>query len=145
MDDAIRAGIIKETDIPAEITGALGMGYSERINTLVQDVIEASADGDEIKQSPHMFFILDTFHNYMYEKVYKNPEAKSEETKVFGMLEGIYNYYIKRPELMPEEYRALIENDGEKRAVCDYISGMTDRYAVDVFSEIYIPMAWSVV
>ena len=144
VDDAIRAGILKEDDIPAEISGALGSSYSERINSLVADVISASYGKNEIVQSPGMFFVLDSFHNFMYERVYKNPEAKSEERKVYGMLEGIFENYMKHPELLPDDYKAIIEKDGLPRAVCDYISGMTDKYAVDQFSDIYIPMSWSV-
>ena len=145
MDDAIRAGILREEDIPEEVTGALGVSFSARINTLVEDVISSSFGKDEITQSPAMFFVLETFHTFMYERVYKNPEAKSEETKVLGLLEGIFENYVKYPERLPEDYRAIIEKDGLRRAVCDYISGMTDKYAVDQFSNIYIPMAWSVI
>ncbi len=145
VDDAIRAGILREEDIPEEVTGALGVSFSARINTLVEDVISSSFGKDEITQSPAMFFVLETFHTFMYERVYKNPEAKSEETKVLGLLEGIFENYVKYPESLPEDYRAIIEKDGLKRAVCDYISGMTDKYAVDQFSNIFIPMAWSVI
>ena len=145
VDDAIRAGILREEDIPEEVTGALGVSFSARINTLVEDVISSSFGKNDITQSPAMFFVLETFHTFMYERVYKNPEAKSEETKVLGLLEGMFENYVKYPEHLPEDYRAIIEKDGLRRAVCDYISGMTDKYAVDQFSNIYIPMAWSVI
>ncbi len=145
VDDAIRAGILKAEDIPEEITGALGQTYSKRINTLVEDVINSSCGKNEIVQSPAMFFVLDTFHSFMYKHVYMNPEAKSEERKVYGMLEGIFENYFKNPDLLPEPYIAISEKDGLERAICDYISGMTDKFAVDQFSDIYIPMAWSVI
>lgn len=144
VDDAIRAGIMKNEDIPDEISSALGMTYGERIDTLVKDVIESSMGKDGIYQSPFMLFVLESFHNFMYERVYKNPEAKSEETKVYGMLEGLFTNYMKRPELLPDDMKTIIEKDGLERAICDYISGMTDKFAVDQFSNIYIPMAWSV-
>lgn len=144
VDDAIRAGIMDENDIPEEIAAALGSGYGERINTLVNDVIENSMGKGEIIQSPGMFFVLKSFNDFMFASVYKNPAAKSEETKVYGMLEGIYEYYLKSPELLPEENKRTIETEGLSRAICDYISGMTDRFAVDTYTNIYVPRAWSV-
>ncbi len=76
--------------------------------------------------------------------MYKNPVAKSEETKVFGIIEGIFNYLIKNPDKMGEEYLKIIETEGEKRAIADYIAGMTDHYAITVYSDIYIPKSWQI-
>ena len=143
IDDAVRAGLLSEDSIPAEITSALGASNSSRINTITSDVIKNSADGD-IKMSPEIYFVTEGLHNFLYENVYKNPKAKSEETKVLGILEGIFNHYIAHPEKLPEDYRAIAKADGLRRAVCDYISGMTDKYAIDCYSDIFIPSAWSV-
>ena len=142
-DDAIRAGILSIDDIPSEITSALGMTHSQRLNSITTDIIENSCDG-EINMSPLVYFVTESFHNYMFENVYKNPKAKSEESKVFGILEGIFTYYLKNPDKLPEDYKAIAEEEGLKRAVCDYVSGMTDKYAIDRYSEIFIPFAWSV-
>lgn len=142
-DDAIRAGILSIDDIPSEITSALGMSHSQRLNTITMDIIENSRGG-EINMSPLVYFVTESFHNYMFENVYKNPKAKSEESKVFGILEGIFTYYLKNPDKLPEDYKAIAEEEGLKRAVCDYVSGMTDKYAIDRYSEIFIPFAWSV-
>lgn len=144
VDDAIRAGILSANSIPEEITSVLGNKHSSRINTITQDVISYSMGKREIGMSPGIYFVVDSFHSFMYEMVYKNPKAKSEESKVQGILSGIFEYYAKNTEKLPEEYKAIAEQDGISRAVCDYVSGMTDTYAVYIFSSIFIPGAWTV-
>ena len=145
MDDAIRAGLLEESDIPAEITCALGESYSERIDTFVKSVIETSAGLAEIAPGPTANFALDSFHSFLFQNVYSNMTAKSEETKVFGILKGIFGYYVDNSEKLPEEYLKISERDGLMRAVCDYVSGMTDKYAIDKFSELFIPEGWQFV
>ena len=144
VDDAIRAGILAESDIPEEITCALGSKHSARINSITMDVIEASFDKGQINMSPEIRFIMDSFHSFMYKSVYKNPEAKSEETKVLGILSGIYDYFYNHPEKLPPEYIGIANTDGISRAVADYVSGMTDKYAVFMYNEIFIPTVWQV-
>jgi dGTPase len=144
VDDAIRAGILNESDIPGEITCALGEQYSKRIDTIIKDIINSSYGQDQIKMSPEVGFVFDTFHSYMYEYVYTDLRAKSEETKVHGILSGIFEYYIKNPDRMPNDYKKIAEQDGLRRAVCDYVSGMTDKYAMYQYSELFIPEAWQV-
>ena len=142
IDDAVRAGVISESDIPREITDRLGHTKSERINTLVTSIVSNS--GEDIKMDGETAVYYDKLHNFLYDSVYKNPVAKSEETKVLGIVEGLFKYYLKYPEKMPEEYLNIAEFDGITRAVTDYIAGMTDHYAITVFSDIYIPKAWSI-
>ena len=142
IDDAVRAGVISESDIPAEITDKLGHTKSERISTLVTSIVKNS--GDDIKMDQETARYYDKLHNFLFDSVYKNPVAKSEETKVLGIVEGLFNYYLKAPEKMPKEYLKIAETDGKIRAVTDYIAGMTDHYAITVFSDIYIPKAWSI-
>lgn len=142
IDDAVRAGVISESDIPKEITDKLGRSKSERINTLVTSIVKNS--GDDIKMDNVTARYYDMLHNFLFDSVYKNPVAKSEETKVLGIVDGLFKYYLKRPEKMPEEYLQIAEADGKIRAVTDYIAGMTDHYAITVFSDIYIPKAWSI-
>jgi len=144
IDDAIRAGIMRETDIPEEIVCALGTKHSERINTLILDMIEESEKSGVIALSPPVAFVFESFREFMYERVYLNTKAKSEENKVFGIIEAIFDYYQKRPDELPEEYRHIINTDGLSRAVSDYISGMTDKYAVYVYEKLFIPEAWQV-
>lgn len=142
IDDAVRAGVISESDIPGEISDRLGHTKSERINALVNSIVNNS--GEDIKMDSETAVYYDMLHNFLYDSVYKNPVAKSEETKVLGIVEGLFKYYLKQPEKMPEEYLKIAQKDGEIRAVIDYIAGMTDHYAITVFSDIYIPKAWSI-
>ena len=143
LDDAMRAGIIAPEDVPALIRERCGERNSERINSLVSDLIANSTEG-VIKMSPEMREVYDFFHKYMFDAVYHNPLAKGEESKVYGIIEGLYGHYTKHPEDMPEDFRGVMENEGVERAACDYISGMTDGYAMEKFGEIFIPFAWTV-
>ena len=142
IDDAVRAGVIAESDIPRDIVRALGDTKSRRINTLVESIVKNS--GDTIKMDSETEKYYDRLHEFLFESVYKNPIAKSEETKVSGIVEGLIKYFLKNPEKMPEEYLKIAAEEGAERAVTDYIAGMTDHYAVTVFSNIYIPKAWSI-
>ncbi len=143
LDDAIRAGILTDRDVPEHIRARLGNRNSERINSIVADLI-AHSGGGEIRMSPDMGEIFDVFHNFMYERVYYNPVAKGEESKVKGVLSGIYDYYVNYPDKLPEEFKRISEKEGLERAVCDYVAGMTDGYAMEIYSSIFIPMAWTV-
>ena len=143
LDDAIRAGILTEADLPAAIHERCGDRTSQRINSFVTDLIAASAEGP-IRLSEPMAEVFDLFHNFMYDAVYRNPTAKGEESKVQGVIGGIFEYYLREPDYLPAEYRAIAEAEGLERAVCDYIAGMTDGYAMEVYSRIFIPAAWSV-
>lgn len=142
IDDAVRAGVISEDDIRGEIVNNLGSSKSERINTLVTAIVENSVDDIKMDNETHKYY--DMLHNFLYESVYKNPVAKSEETKVLGIVEGLFKYYLKNPEKMSPEYLKIAENEGKIRAIADYIAGMTDHYAITVYSDIYIPKAWSI-
>ena len=143
LDDALRAGILTEADVPEEVRRACGTRSSERINAMITDLIRNSAEG-EIRMSEPMAEVYDIFHNFMYDAVYHNPLAKSEESKVKGILGGIYDHYLKCPEALPPEYQAIAHADGLERAVGDYVAGMTDTYALTLYSDLFIPAAWSV-
>ena len=142
IDDAVRAGVIAESDIPRDIAAALGDTKSRRINALVEAIVKNS--DDTIKMDAETEKYYDKLHEFLFESVYKNPVAKSEETKVSGIVEGLIKYFFKNHEKMPEEYLKIAAAEGKERAVIDYIAGMTDHYAVTVFSDIYIPKAWSI-
>ena len=143
LDDAIRAGILTAEDVPADIRSAVGDRTSQRLNAMLSDLI-ANSDGGVIRMSDGMAAVFDTFHNFMYDAVYRNPTAKGEESKVKGILGGIFEHYMLHPELLPAEYAEIAHADGLQRAVCDYIAGMTDGYAMETYSDIFIPAAWSV-
>ena len=144
VQDAERAGIMKETDIPLEFRQKLGYSPNERLDTLVHDLIARSRGRNVIEFSPGMQQALLDVRDFMFESVYRNPTAKGEERKAVGLLQSLYRYYIDHIDQMSEEYVALIRERGEpvERVVCDYISGMTDQYANWVFGELFVPTPW---
>ena len=143
LDDALRAELLTVEDVPAPIREAVGDRTSVRLNSMLSDLIENSREGN-IRMSEPMADVFDKFHNFMFDAVYRNPTAKGEESKVSGILSGIFDYYRQDLSRLPPEYRAIADTDGADRAVCDYVAGMTDGYAMEVFGNIFIPAAWSV-
>lgn len=143
LDDAMRAGIVLPEDVPLIVRERIGTRNSQRINSLLTNLIQHSGNGT-VRLSPEMQEAFDQFHDFMYDAVYLNPKAKGEEHKVYGIIGGIWDHYRRHPEQLPEDYRVIHEEEGLERAVCDYISGMTDGYAMEIYSKIFIPAAWSV-
>ncbi len=144
IDDAIRAGILKDSDIPRSVSIVLGDHHSQRINTLVCDMIRSSREAGAIALSPDVDSALKELRAFMFEKVYRNPIAKGQEVKAQDMLKRLYEYYFTHPEALPEDFQPQLSFDGMERTVCDYIAGMTDNYAVDKYTELFIPMGWHV-
>ncbi len=144
IDDAIRAGILQDSDIPKSVSFVLGEHHSQRINTLVCDMILSSREAGTIILSPAVDNALKELRAFMFEKVYRNPLAKGQETKAQDLLKRLYEYYYNRPEALPEDFQPQLSFDGMERTVCDYIAGMTDNYAVDKYTELFIPMGWHV-
>jgi dGTPase len=145
VDDALRAGILTIEDLPMNVRKTLGESHSVRINTITDDLIKMSYEKDDLRMSPEIQKAVDEFHEFLYEMVYWNPRAKSEESKVGGVLGGIYDYFIKNSDKLPEDYKALVECDGLERVVVDYVAGMTDKFAISKYSELYIPASWHVI
>ena len=144
IDDAIRAGILTNWDIPRAITDVLGHTHSIRINTLVTDAIRTSREAGAVCLSPEVEKALKDLRSFMFERVYRNPVAKAEESKAKAMLQRLFEYYVKNPEALPEDFHPQLSFDGMERTVCDYIAGMTDNYAIDKYTEIFIPAGWHV-
>ncbi len=144
IDDAIRAGILSNDDIPRSISEILGNNHSQRINSLVCDAIRTSTEAGEIRLSEKVYQALQDLRSFMFERVYRNPVAKGEESKAKEMLEKLFAYYVNHPEAIPENFQPQVSFDGMERTVCDYIACMTDNYAVDKYTEIFIPMGWHV-
>lgn len=143
MDDAQRAGIITEDDIPVTMRMLLGYTTRERLNTFVHDIIENSMDRDRIQMSEEIQEAFMDLRELMFRSVYDHREAKREEKKAINMLKELYRYYIEHPEAMSREYRELLlKGESTDRVVCDYLSGMTDQYSMAKFREIYIPQSW---
>ncbi len=138
IDDARRAGLLELSDIPKHIRETLGEGHSERINNMVISMIKASTDSPEIKMEEHIGAAMDELRSFLFEHVYLNPRAKSEEGKAKELLIRLFEHYVAHPEKLPSHYR-LREEDTVERRVCDFVSGMTDRYAIDLYSELYVP------
>ncbi len=144
IDDAMRAGILTDTDIPRSVSRILGKNHSQRIDTLVCDMIDTSRQEGRIMLSEPVDQALRELRSFMFDKVYRNPVAKGEETKAKDLLKRLYEYYYSHPEALPEDYQPQLTFEGMERAVCDYIAGMTDNYAVDKHNELFVPAGWNV-
>ena len=143
IDDAERAGLMTESDIPAQIRENLGASTKERLDTMMNDIIYSSLDRAEIRMSPKTESYMMALREFMFESLYTNSEAKTEEKRVPYLLTSLYRYYEGHIDEMPAEYTRLIrEGETEDRTVCDFISGMTDPYALERFTELFIPRRW---
>lgn len=141
IDDALRSGVISYDDIPIECINVLGRDHRNRINTLVTDIIENSTDQDHISMSKNCAHYMNLLRNFMFEHVYHNENVKKVEdlAKVETIVESLYNYYLKHPEKLPADLYAMISEFGEQEMVKDYIAGMTDRFAMNQYTEIFMP------
>jgi len=144
IEDALRAGIIYPIDLPLEVSHVLGFTHSERINTLVADAIQASQGQQEIRQTPEVGEAMLALKDFMFANVYTNPLAKGEEGKAQEMLRALYHHYRENPDELPDDFQTIRAEEGEDRAVCDYIAGMTDPFAVEQYKKLFIPMGWAV-
>jgi dGTPase len=142
IDDAVRGDIIYSDDIPFDIKLALGTSKSDRITTLVRSVVNNTHDA--VSMDAETTEAFDKLHSFLFDNVYRNPKAKSEETKVDGIIEGLFSYYMANPHKMPEEFAVICNEEGTERAVTDYIAGMTDHFAILSYSNIYIPKSWGI-
>lgn len=144
IDDAIRGGIMKEEDIPQDLRETLGMTTKERLNNLIHDIVLNSEGMDHVKMSSETEDAIFELRKFMFDHVYTNSDAKSEETKAKSMIKQLYAYYSENPDEMPSEYVSYINELGQpkERVVCDYIAGMSDQYSVAKFKEIFVPASW---
>ena len=146
MDDAIRGGIIEESDVPDSITRILGHTKGEWLDGFIHDIIANSMDKDDIRMSEEVYEAFHALRRFMFERVYTNPVAKGEETKVDDMIKILYHYYVEHIDQLPDYLKEMMDRGeaSRERIVCDYVSSMTDRYAVATFQEVYIPKSWTV-
>lgn len=138
IDDAIRAGILTEADIPQNIHRALGCDHSARIQTLVLDMVEASLSSERIVLSQDIWDAMMELRSFLFERVYQAPSVLNEVYKATHLLSDLFDYYVSNIEKVPEEYREISEGDS-LQAVTDYVAGMTDRYARNVYQDLFIP------
>ncbi len=144
IEDALRGGVIYPMDIPLAISSTLGFTHGERITALVTDVIDASRNQDHICQSPQVGEAMAALREFMFESVYTNPLAKGEESKAQDMMRRLFEHYRQDPDQLPPDFQEIRVEEGVDRAVCDYIAGMTDPFAIEQFTKLFIPMSWSV-
>ena len=143
IDDAMRAGVLTDDDLPRSCIELFGPTHSKRINSLIINVIQNSMDSDEIRFSPDYAEEFKVLRKFMFENVYLNPIAKSEEGKAKGVVRALYEYYYEHPDLLDAEYQKTLEAEGKERAVADFIAGMSDIYAIGTYEHLFVPKSWS--
>lgn len=143
IDDALRAGILTPEDLPREPLEILGFTHKQRIDTMVKDLIYSSSDSGCIAMSPEIRQATAELRDFMFDRVYIGSKAKAEESKTHNIIRSLYEYFLNHPEKMPAEYADRIQHDGLNRVACDYIAGMTDRFAVSSYMDIFIPASWA--
>ncbi len=145
MDDAVRAGILTENDVPKDIREVLGSTPGERLDRFIHDIVTNSMGKNDIMMSEPVAEAMKKIRQFMFERVYKNPEAKAEEGKAEVLMETLYQHYLKNVDDLPEEFLNLIsEGEPREKVVCDYVGAMSDRFAIAVYEEIYIPKSWQI-
>ena len=142
IDDAVRGGILSLDDIPKPLLKELGRGHGERINNMVSAVIKESMDKPYVKMSPDKWEATMELRQFLFDNVYKNKTAKAEEDKAIEMIRILYEYFVIHPNEMPQIYFNNTKTEPVERCVCDFIASMTDRYAIDLFRELYVPGMW---
>ena len=149
IDDAIRGGVLKNTDIPKELRKKLGETHGQRIDVMVKSLILATSENfeneiGEIKMEDNIYEATMKLREFLFQNIYFNPIAKSEESKACIMLEFLYTYFVKNADKMPFEYKKYIDKASVERVACDYLAGMTDRYAVQTFETLFVPKMWGI-
>lgn len=140
IEDSIRAGILFSEELPEDCVRILGDTKTKRITALIASVIEHGPEN--IDFSPEIRKAHDDLRTFMFEKVYNNPAAKQEESKAELLVKKLYSFFIENSRLLPGEYQEIMKKTDSHRAVCDYISGMSDEYAVDLYTELFVPKFW---
>ena len=144
IDDAMRSGVIEMKDIPKPSLELFGRTHRERINNMVVDVIRNSDGKEKIYQSEPFKKELDSLRTFMFENVYKSSRVKREEdlAKVEVVLSSLYDYFLQNVQQLPEDLKKIAQEDGAEEAVKDYVAGMTDRFALNTYTELFVPKAW---
>jgi len=143
IDDAIRANIIKTEDLPKDCVKHLGLSHRERINTMIHDIIENSLEKDYVSMSEEIGFYTNKLRDFMFERVYLNKKVKSDTDKAKFIIEQLFHYYMENFDKLPDEHKKIYNNFSAKEdIICDYIAGMTDRFVINLFKDIFIPKTW---
>lgn len=144
IEDAVRAGVLKDFDLPKDCVKVLGSTKGERINNMILDLVDNSYEKGKIKQSALFEDMTCKLHDFMFSGVYTNPQAKGEERKADKMLCMLFKYFMDNPSSLPSFYRTLTASYPLDRVVGDYIASFTDRYAVEVFKKLFVPEEWRI-
>lgn len=144
IEDAVRGNVISEDSLPKDCIDVLGATKSDRINNMIRDIVEYSWDKPFIKQSPEFEEATEKLHTFMFEEVYLNPKAKSQEVKAVKMIELIFGFYLNNLDKLPDFYKSLLKDYPADRVVCDYIASFTDRYCIKVFQKLFVPDEWNI-
>ena len=144
MDDAIRGGILTEKDVPKEIGDVIGYTTGERLDHFIHDLVTNSYGKNDIMMSEPVAKAMKDLRQFMFENVYTNKSAKSEEAKAEMLMATLYEYYLKHFDKLPQDLKNLVDKNGDpkERIVCDYVGAMTDRFAIAMYEELYIPKSW---
>ncbi|MCD6363649.1 MAG: deoxyguanosinetriphosphate triphosphohydrolase [Synergistetes bacterium] len=142
LDDAIRAGLISNVELPKDAIDFLGKTHGDRIDKMVKDCVEQSFEKPEISLSKDMLEAMEELRRFLYDRVYMGEIARKERPRVRYMLKGLYNFFVKHPNTLPESFKRRIGSEELRRVVIDYIAGMTDRYALQLFNELLLPHPW---
>lgn len=140
IDDAIRAGVLDQDQLPAEVVEVLGGTHGQRIDTLVNDLVETSAQSNEIRLTEPIFRALDTLRDFMFESVYLREDAQAEQDKAIRLVRALFSHYLDHPKEVPEEYHHAPGDEATR--IADYIAGMTDRYALRTYEQLFLPQSW---
>jgi len=144
IDDAVRAGILSEVDIPRELTAVLGNSHGERVERMVKGLVSASLAAARVTMDGEVWDACGALRDFMFERVYTHSGAKAEEAKAMDMLAALFAKLMGSPEHLPAEYAPIADREGHERAVCDFVAGMTDRYAVKLYESLFVPRKWHV-
>ncbi|MCR1897872.1 deoxyguanosinetriphosphate triphosphohydrolase [Irregularibacter muris] len=144
IDDALRAKVLKKEQLPFDVLSQLGFSHGDRINHMIQDIINNSMDSGDVYMSPVVEKATNQLRDFLFENIYIDSIAKKEEKKAQHILKELYNYFQKNVEHLPEEFTSRLDIDSKERVIIDYIAGMTDRYAINKFYELFIPAPWKV-
>ena len=140
IDDAIRGGVLTLADLPSSCIEILGSEHSQRINTMILAIVSGSTDKPEIVMDADVKSAMMELRSFMLKNVYIGSAAKGEEAKAKGIIERLYEYFVENPNELPKDH----DHSDLHRSVCDYIAGMTDRYAIYKYSDIFVPRSWQV-
>ena len=143
LDDALRGGVLREFELPADCLKVLGASHGERINRMIADVVENSQEGDRLAMSPVMQSAMDGLREFMFERVYRDEWRAAEERRCESVIRHLFSYYSDHPGEMPEEFLLIVYREGTARGVCDFLSCMTDRYAIRTYQKLFVPAGFA--